>query len=193
MAPADGAPHLLGDFVQIADGTIYATDTTSPIIWTLAPGGGTLVPFVTGGFTSLQGITPDANARGLFVTDYRAGVLHVDLATRAVRPLTAPAGADLRGLDTLLRTPGGALVAIFNATARQRILRLTLDDAATAITAVDVLAADPAMADATLGTLVGGDVVFIADGGWTRFEPGKVDASPRPVPVLKVPWAAPRR
>ena len=49
------------------------------------------------------------------------------------------------------------------------------------------------MADATLGTLVGGDLVFIADGGWNRFEPGKADASPRPVPVFKVPWAAPRR
>jgi hypothetical protein len=79
---------LLGDFVQLADGTIHATDTTSPIIWTLAP--------------------------------------------------------------------GGALVAIFNATPRQRILRLTLNPAATPIT-------------------------------------GKVDASPRPVPVLKVPWAGTRR
>ena len=110
-----------------------------------------------------------------------------------VRPLATPAGADLRGLDTLVRTPDGALVAIFNATPRQRILRLTLDAAANAITGIDVLAADPAMADATLGTLVGGDLVFIADGGWNRFEPGRVDASPRPVPVLKVPWAAPRR
>jgi sugar lactone lactonase YvrE len=192
MAPADGAPHLLGDFVQLADGTIYATDTTSQIIWTLAPGGGALAPLVSGGFKSLQGITLDADARGLFVTDYRVGVLHVDIAARAGRPLTVPAGADLRGLDTLLRTPDGALVAVFNATPRQRILRLTLDAAANAITGIDVLAADRAMADATLGTLVGGNLVFIADGGWNRFEPGKVDASPRPVPVLKVPWAGPR-
>lgn len=193
MAPADGAPHLAGDFVQLADGTIYATDTTSPVIWTLAPGGGALAPLVNGAFKSLQGITLDADGRGLFVTDYRVGVVHVDVATKAIRPLTAPAGADLRGLDTLLRTPDGALVAIFNATPRQRILRLTLDATANAITGIDVLAADPAMADATLGILVGGDLVFIADGGWNRFEPGRVDASPRPVPVLKVPWAAPRR
>jgi len=193
MVPADGAPHLLGDFVQLADGTIYATDETSPVIWTLAPGRGTLAPFLTGTFKSLQGITLDGDGRGLFVTDYGAGVLHVDLATKAVRPLPAPAGADLRGLDTLLWTPDRALVAIFNATPRQRVLRLTVDAAATAITGVDVLAADPAIADANLGTLVGGDLVFIADGGWNRFEPGKVDTSPRPVPVWKVPWAAPRR
>ena len=192
MAPADGAPHLLGDFVQLADGTIYATDETSPVIWTLAPGGSALVPLLTGAFTSLQGITLDAGGRGLFVTDYGGGVLHVDLATKAVRPLRAPAGSDLRGLDTLLRTPDGALVAIFNATPRQRVLRLTVD-AAAAITGIDVLAADPAIADANLGILVGADLVFIADGGWNRFEPGKVDTSPRPVPVWKVPWAAPRQ
>ena len=191
--PADGAPHLLGDFVQLADGTIYATDTTAPVIWRLAPGAAALEPFVAGGFKSLQGITLAGDGRGLFVTDYRVGVLHVDLATKAVRTVTAPAGADLRGLDTLLRTPDGALVAIFNATPRQRILRLTLDAGATAIAAIDVLAADPAMPDATLGTLVGDELVFVADGGWNRFEPGKVDASPRPVPVLKVRWAGARR
>jgi sugar lactone lactonase YvrE len=192
LAPADGAPHLLGDFVRLADGTLYATDTTSPVIWRLAPGAATLEPFVAGGFKSLQGITTTADGRGLFVTDYRVGVLHVDLATKAVRTLTAPPGADLRGLDTLLRTPDDALVAIFNATPRQRILRLTLDAATTAIAGIAVLAADPAMPDATLGTLVGDDLVFIADGGWNRFEPGKVDASPRPVPVLKVRWAGAR-
>jgi hypothetical protein len=185
-APSDGTPHLLGDFVQLADGTIYATDTTSPVIWRLAPGGTALEPLVHGGFRSLQGITLSGDGRGLFVTDYPVGVLYVDIATKAIRPLPPPAGADLRGLDTLVRTPEGALVAINNATARQRVLRLTLDSGATAITKVDVLAADPAMADATLGTLAGGAFVFIGDGGWGRFEPGKVDATPRPVPVLRV-------
>jgi sugar lactone lactonase YvrE len=189
-APVDGAAHLLGDFVQLADGTIYATDTTSPILWRLAPGAAALEPLVNGGFKSLQGITLAADGRGLFVTDYPVGVLHVDIATKAIRPLAAPTGTDLRGLDTLLRAPDGALVAIFNATARQRVLRLTLDSGATAITKVEVLAADPAMKDATLGTLVGDAFVFIADGGWGRFEPGKVDASPRSVPVLQVAASA---
>ncbi|MEO5820190.1 MAG: hypothetical protein ABIT71_06755 [Vicinamibacteraceae bacterium] len=185
-APSDGAPHLIGDFVQLADGTIYATDTTSPVIWRLGPGATALEPLVQGGFRSLQGVTPSADGRGLFVTDYKVGVLYVDIATKAIRPLTPPAGADLRGLDTLLRAADGSLVAIFNATARQRVLRLTLDSGATAITKVDVLAADPSMPDATLGTWAGDAFVFIGDGGWGRFEPGKVDASPRPVPVLRV-------
>jgi hypothetical protein len=185
-APSDGAAHLIGDFVQLADGTIYATDTTAPVIWRLAPGGAALEPLVHGGFKSLQGITLSADGRGLFVTDYPVGVLYVDIATRAIRPLTPPAGADLRGLDTLLRTPDGALVAINNATVRQRVLRLSIDSGATAVTKVDVLAADPAMADATLGTFAGNAFVFIGDGGWGRFEPGKVNASPRPVPILRV-------
>lgn len=191
-APAGGGDHLLGDFVLLGDGTIYATDTTAPIIWTLAPGASALEILVRDGFRSLQGITTTADGRGLFVTDYPVGVLHVDLATKAVRTLAAPEGADLRGLDTLLRTPAGALVAIFNATARQRVVRLQVNADATAITGGEVLANDPAMTDATLGTLVGDDLVFIADGGWSRFEPGKVDASARPVPILKVPVRAAR-
>jgi sugar lactone lactonase YvrE len=184
-APMDGAPHLIGDFVVLGDGTIYATDTTSAVIWRLAPGAAALDALVHGGFKSLQGITVAADGRGLLVTDYPVGVLYVDIATKAVRPLTPPAGADLRGLDTLVRTPDGALIAIFNANARQRVLRLTLDGGSTAITKVEVLAADPAMTDATLGTLAGDAFVFIADGGWGRFEPGKVDASPRSVPILR--------
>lgn len=185
-AASDGGQHLLGDFVLLADGTIYATDTAAPVIWKLAPGANALEAVVRDQFRSLQGVTTTADGRGLFVTDYPVGVFHVDLATKAVRKLTTPDGADLRGLDTLLRTPAGVLVAIFNATARQRVVRLIVNAEATAITGGDVLANDPAMADATLGTLVGDDLVFIADGGWNRFEPGKVDSSPRPVPVFRV-------
>ena len=193
MVPADGAPHLLGDFVQLPDGTIYATDETSPVIWTLAPGRSALAPFLTGAFKSLQGITLDADGRGLFVTDYGAGVLHVDLPTKAVRPLTAPAEADRAGSTRCCgrrtapswpsSTPRRASASCASRSMRPRPQS----------PGVDVLAADPAIADANLGTLVGGDLVFIADGGWNRFEPGKVDTSPRPVPVWKVPWAAPRR
>ena len=188
--PADGAAHLIGDFVQLADGTIYATDTTTPVVWRVAPGATTLEPLVRGGFRSLQGITATADGRGLLVTDYPVGVFHVDVDTKTVRPLAAPAGADLRGLDTLLRAPDGTLLAIFNATARQRVLRLTLDGGVTAITKVEVAAAGPAMTDATLGTFAGDAFVFIADGGWGRFEPGKVDASPRSVPILRIAASA---
>jgi sugar lactone lactonase YvrE len=190
LAPVDGAAHLIGDFVQLADGTIYATDTTTPVIWRLAPGAAALEPLVRGGFRSLQGITATADGRGLWVTDYPVGVFHVDVGTKAVRSLAARAGADLRGLDTLLRAPDGTLLAIFNATARQRVLRLTLDGGATAITKVAVVAEGPAMTDATLGTFAGDAFVFIADGGWGRFEPGKVDTSPRSVPILRIAASA---
>ena len=52
-------------------------------------------------FKSLQGITPSADGRTLFVTDYPVGVLAIDLTSAAVRTLTAPAGTNVRGCDTL--------------------------------------------------------------------------------------------
>lgn len=187
LAPADGAAHLLGDLVVARDGAIYATDTTAPVVWKLAPGGRALDVVVRDRFKSLQGITPSADGRTLFVTDYPVGVLAIDLTSAAVRTLTAPVGTNLRGCDTLVRAPDGTLIAIQNGTKTQRVLRLTLDAEAGAITRVETIAEDPAMADATLGTVAAGAFVFIADGGWNRFEPGKVDATPRPVPVLSVP------
>jgi hypothetical protein len=188
LAPRDGGEHLLGDMTLLADGTIYATDTTAPVLWRLAAGQAALEVVARGApFKSLQGITTTADGRGLLVTDYPTGVLHVDVATKAVRAVPAPAGAEVRGIDTLLRAPDGTLVAVQNGTRTQRVLRLTIDAGATAIAKVETLAEHPAMVDATLGTIVGDAFVVIADGGWNRFEPGKVDASPRPVPVLRVP------
>jgi sugar lactone lactonase YvrE len=187
LAPADGAAHLLGDLVVARDGAIYATDTTAPVVWKLAPGGRALEVVVRDRFRSLQGITPSADGRMLFVTDYPVGVLAIDLATAAVRTVTAPAGTNLRGCDTLVLAADGTLIAIQNGTKTQRVLRLTLDAGATAIAGVETIAEDPAMVDATLGTLAADAFVFIADGGWSRFEPGNVDATPRPVPVLSVP------
>ena len=186
MVPADGANHVVGDLAPAPDGTIYATDSAAPILWRLRPTGTALEPFVRNDlFGSLQGITSDGGA-GLFLTDYKTGVVHVDTATNKVRRLAAPTGAELRGLDTLLRTPSGALLAIQNGTKTQRVLRLTVDPSTVAVTRVETIAEDPAMVDATLGTIAGRDFVFIADGGWNLFEPGAPTPVARAVPVLKV-------
>jgi sugar lactone lactonase YvrE len=187
-APADGGRHLLGDLVVLADGTVYATDTTAPVVWRLAPNATVLesvAPAAT--FTSLQGITPSADGRGLFLTDYPVGVVYLDLSTKATRTLAVPDGVNVRGCDTLVRAPDGSLIAVQNGTKQQRVLRLTVDAGATAITAVEVLAADATMVDATLGTIAGPDFVFIADGGWNRFGAGKADVTPRGVPVVRLP------
>jgi hypothetical protein len=208
LVPADGANHVVGDLALAADGTIYATDSAAPILWRLVPtptprtpgsvrsadpgvlGGradpGVLEVFVRSErFGSLQGIA--LTDRGsLLLTDYKSGLVSVDTETKEVRRLAAPPGSELRGLDTLLRTPDGVLVAIQNGTKTQRVLRLTVDPSATAVTRVETIAEDPAMVDATLGTMAGRDFVFIADGGWNLFEPGAPAPAPRAVPVLKV-------
>jgi hypothetical protein len=197
--PADGANHVVGDLAVAADGAIYATDSAAPILWRVPlpttprpPGSvqradpGVLEVFVRSElFGSLQGITSDGGL-GLFLTDYKTGVLHVDTGTKQVRRLSGPAGVELRGLDTLLRARDGTLLAIQNGTRTQRVLRLTVDAAASAVTQVKTMAEDPVMVDATLGTIAGCDFVFIADGGWNLCEPGAPAPAARAVPVLKV-------
>jgi hypothetical protein len=191
LVPSDGANHVIGDLMVLVDGTVLATDSAAPVLWTWTPGQPQLEPLVRSElFASLQGITWTGDKVGVFLTDYRNGLLFVDRYSQRVRTIAAPAGANLRGCDTLVRMLDGTLLAIQNGTAQQRVLRLTVSPDRTAVTQVDVVAADPAMADATLGTIVGQDFVFVADGGWNRFEPGKVNAAPRGVPVLRVPLSS---
>jgi hypothetical protein len=191
LVPSDGGNHVIGDLMVLVDGSILATDSAAPVLWTWTPGRPQLEPLVRSElFTSLQGITSAGDQVGVFLTDYRNGLIYVDRSSQMVRTIAAPAGANLRGCDTLVRAPDGTLIAIQNGTAQQRVLRLTVSRGPTAVTQVDVMAAEPAMSDATLGTIVGDHFVFIADGGWNRFEPGKVDATPRGVPVLRLPLSS---
>jgi sugar lactone lactonase YvrE len=189
FTPRDGADHLLGDLVLASDGTVYATDTFAPIVWRLRPGEKSLDVFVrNNAFGSLQGIACSPDGRGLFVTDYAEGLAFIDFATRSVRVLEPPPNTTVLGCDTLVVAPDGALIAVQNGTQPQRVLRLEVNHQHTALTRVDVLlSGHPAIVDATLGTIVRDTFVFIANGGWNRFEPGAAPPATTSVPILRIP------
>ncbi len=182
--PADDRRHVLGDFVLAADGTVYATDSASPVIWRLAPGGTRLERWLEhDDFVSLQGIAVSADGRTLHVADHANGLWHIDTATRTPGLLRAPAGSTLFGVDGLYPVPGG-LVAVQNGVNPQRILRLDLD-AAGAVTRVKVLlAGHAAMDDAALGQVVNGRLQFVANSDWALFEPPCAAPAPRNVVIL---------
>ena len=173
--PADGRKHLLGDFILAADGTLYATDSFSPVIWRLPPGGTQLEPWLEhDDFLNLQGLAFSADGRSLFVADYSNGLWRIDVATKTPGLLTAPANATFFGIDGLYAVPGG-LLAIQNGINPQRVLRL---DPATG-TAQVVASGYPAMTDLSLGTVAGGRFHFIADSGWALFDPPP-EKAPKP-------------
>lgn len=172
--PADDRDHVLGDLTLAPDGTIYLTDSAAPIIWQLAPGAAQLTQFVESPvFASLQGLTLVNAARTLVVSDYANGLHAIDLATRALRSLAPPPRVTLLGLDGLL-AHDGALLAVQNGLAPQRLVRITLTPTADAIADFTVLATTlPHLDDLTLLTLVAGRPTVIAGSGWSAFEASK--------------------
>ena len=172
--PSDGRDHVLGDLVVAPDGTIYATDSTAPIIWRYLPGGEEMDKLVEyPDFVSLQGLV--LTNRTLIVADFANGLFAIDLSESSpvVRAFTPPPNATLVGLDGLAPAPDG-LFAVQNGVSPQRVIRITLSAELTAISAVTVLAsAFPHLDDLALVTLVNGRPTFIANAGWENFDPAK--------------------
>ena len=80
--------------VKMTDGTIYATDSTAPIIWRYLPGGEEMDKLVEyPDFVSLQGLV--LTNRTLIAADFANGLFAIDLSESSpvVRAFTPPPNA----------------------------------------------------------------------------------------------------
>lgn len=171
-----------------ADGPVFVSDSISPVIWRLTPGGAQLEKWLEHpGFKSLQGLVLSADGRSLHVSDYAQGLWRIAPATRDAVLLPAPAGANLRGIDGLYVAPGGGFIAVQNGTRTQRIIRLTLDAAGAPTAASELLAGHPAMTDLSLGQVVNGRFEFIGNSGWALYEDPKATPPARDVLIFSTP------
>ena len=182
--PADGHPHVLGDLLLAADGSVFTSDSTAPIIWRLAPVATQLEKWVeSADFVSLQGLAPGADGKSLVVADYANGLWRIDLASRTVALLTPPAHTTLFGIDGLYAVRGG-FVAVQNGIQPERVVRIAVGVDGQP-TAVQVLAAgQEMMTDLSLGQVVGDRFHFIGNSGWSLYADPKSTPAPRDVTVL---------
>jgi hypothetical protein len=191
----DHQTHVIGDLALAPDGAIFLPDSGSPTLWRLAPRAEEVEVFADSPeFMSLQGVVVVPELNALFVADHANGLLRVDLASRAVRRMESPPDTTLIGLDGLVRAPNGDLIAIENGLKPARVLRLVLDEGGEAIAKVTVIeSAHLNMPAPALGCIaLGGDLYFIGNAGWSRFEGEEVKpTAPRPVPVFKTKLAVP--
>lgn len=176
-APVDGRPHGLGDLTIAPDGTVYATDSKSPVIWKLAHGAEELqVVADSPVFGSLQGLVLED--RILLVADHAHGLFTVALDSGDIRAVPPPPGATLVGLDGLVAIPGG-VVAVQNGVEPQRLLRLTFAPGFGALTRLQVLAAgQPHLTDLALVTLVKDHPTVIAGAGWEDYDSSRMKSPP---------------
>jgi hypothetical protein len=187
--PGDRYSHVLGDLALARDGTVYLPDSGGPMVWRLSPGAAALeVVTESAEFLSLQGAVVASDGGALFLADHANGLLRLDLNSSAVQRLEPPPNTALIGIDGLVSAPNGDLLAIQNGLRPNRVLRIALAAGGEAIASVTVVeSAHLTMAAPALGCVgTGGNLFFIGNAGWTRFdEPGAPATPPRPVPVFR--------
>lgn len=185
--PDNSLKHLIGDLLVTDDGAVIATDSLSPVIWRLAPGSKQLMPwFENDEFLSLQGIAVSTDGRVMYVADYANGIWRIDLGNRTPSLLIAPKNATFFGIDGIVAVPGG-LLAVQNGVNPQRVL--FIEPSESGPSTAHIVACDlPAMTDLALGQIDGDSFHFVADSGWSLFDP--VPANPpaaRAVTVISIP------
>lgn len=187
----DGVPHLLGAITQAVDGTLYAADTLTPIVYRLVPGAERPEPWITQPtFTGLRGIALSADETRLYVSDYELGLYFFELGDEVKTfRLGAPQTLNLGGIDGLYRWRN-SLVVIQNGISPQRVLRLDLSDDGSVVEQIAALAvAQPEFDIPTWGVLAGDDLLFLGASHWQHVDSrGRAVAPPlAAVPVLRSP------
>ena len=177
--PPSEKPRGLGDILRTRDGRLYFSDGLAGEVFHLDPTSGDLTVFIaSGALASPQGLVETPDGRSLVIADYSSGLWLAPRSGEAPRQLAAPDTAVLIGIDGLI-TDGASLYALQNGVAPQRVLKLTPDANWSQIDRVEVLAANlPELDEPTTGTIVDGDLVFVARSQWSDFDSdGKLKTS----------------
>jgi len=150
---ADDRDHVLGDLTVSSAGEVILTDSVSPVIWKRTRANAPLGTVVESPrFRSLQGLTLTSDDRMLIVTDYAHGFFAVDLADKTVRGIPAPQGAQLRGLDGIVRS-GADVYAVQNGREPNTVVRVTFAPDVSSIVRIETVTSDAAdLRDLTLIT-----------------------------------------
>ncbi len=176
----------LADFV-VRDGTVYVSDAEAPRIYVLNSVSGQLQLLVEDPrFVSLQGL---ALAHGaLYAADYAMGIWRIDLGDHSVSQVRA-GDESLIGIDGLLNTREGRLIAVRNGVVPHQVMAIDLDADGRAVERVEiVLRGHPDMAGDTEPTLIDladGRGWLVANAAWPLFpENGSAPDAPRPATVI---------
>jgi DNA-binding beta-propeller fold protein YncE len=189
--PAGSGRHQPGDVFVARNGEVFVSDSRQPFIYRVPAEGDTLEVFATDPlFRSLQGIAESVDGGRLYVADYSHGILAVDRATRAVRPVPSPDGATVLGVDGLIRH-GDRLVGLQNGIAPPRVIGMRLSGDGARITAVELLDRHLPLADQpTIGAVVGNELFYVANSQWEHYDDAgrpKAGTQLREAVVLRLP------
>jgi sugar lactone lactonase YvrE len=164
LLAVDGKRHLLNALTVDHKGNVYVSDTGASGIYLLRRGASELEPLIPADvFPATQGVALSKDEKTIYVADYTNGLWGVDLASQKRRPLVAPPGVWLFGLDGLSRA-GDSLIAVQIGPKPERVLRIQLDRKGTSITNVEVLEMSrPDYEGPIQGVVIGKEFLYVAN------------------------------
>jgi len=169
---------------------LYVSDTNSGEVLRLTGYQGALQVLIPEGWLgSPQGMSENADATVLIVSDYSSGLYRVDLTKGALSHITPPSSASLLGIDGLYRY-GNDLIAVQNGFKPNRVLRLRMNGDWSAVERVEVLLRGTSdMAEPTGGQVDGDRFVFVARSQWSEFDDSghMLRDTPAPVVIGEIP------
>lgn len=166
LPPAEEG-HQLGDVIVTPRGTLFASDSRAPVLFTIAAGPVPALASVAAQrdprFRNLQGMVATRDESVVYLADYSHGLLRVDLRTTGVTMLPPPAGTSLLGIDGMVSGGPGRLIGVQNGISPVRLIEIRLDPTGLAVTGVEVLDRPPfEEGEATLATRSGGELLYVA-------------------------------
>jgi sugar lactone lactonase YvrE len=164
--------HWLGDVLISKTGTVYASDSRAPIIYTLKNGQLEVFKDFTNDLYNLQGLAFSANERLMYISDYKIGLQVLDLESMTVQALADDTFLT-KGTDGLYFYEN-SLIAIQNGVNPMRVTRYELSADGLSITnQVYLDKARPELGEPTLGVLVGNTLYYVANSPWGAHKDGK--------------------
>jgi hypothetical protein len=164
-----GEPAVFGDMSVGKDGTVFVTDSLGGGVYRVrGPLETAKLEKIAEGLFSPQTPVLAADGRRLFVADYSIGIAVIDPATGRVEYLPHPENLAVTGLDGL-HLAGDSLIGVQNGTDPERIIRLRLNPAQTAIAALEIVEqATPRLGEPTHAIEVSGFIYVTGNVGWGK-------------------------
>ena len=186
------AAHTVVDLFVAPDGTVYAPDSASPVIWRVTPDADVAELFATidrpGSRHSLQGAALSPNGEWLLVSDYSTGLHRIHLQDQRIEFLNTPTdhigtAIGIDGIAVINHT----LLAVQNGVSPARLLRIQLSPTGLPLDATVAASGLPEVDDPTLVTASADGILAIGRAGWPFFGPrARTDSPERIVLVVRV-------
>ena len=172
-APAAGPGYFI-DLALSPEGTVYVADSVRPVIWRLDPAAdqpSLQAFFGSESLTGIRTLTIDDSGEHLYFADYELGLFGVKMGESTAFEVHLGRNLNLSGID-LMRWFEDSLILVQNGVVPKRVLRFQLfDDHRNGRHAQAMTSGQPDFRNPTTGTLVGSNLVLIANSHRNAYDP----------------------